>query len=81
MAHDNAEHLRYTEDELQKNLVLLEGHGKSYPCPECTNKHLLNIEGLAEEGSLMTENEDKRNWFLNLAEWSRNKRRELSDMT
>jgi hypothetical protein len=78
--HSNAEHLKYTEDELKKNLILLENHGKNFPCPECTEKHLLNIEGLSEEGTLMTENQNKRNFFMNLAEWSRNSRRKLQDI-
>jgi hypothetical protein len=80
MSHSNADHLKYTEDELKKNLVLLEAHGKNYPCPECTEKHLLSIEGLAEEGTTMTDDDKKKDFFLDLAETSRTARRKLQDM-
>ncbi len=47
---------QYTENEIRKNLALLENHLKQAPfsdanfCDECINKHLLLLEGLAEEG-------------------------------
>jgi hypothetical protein len=71
-------HYDYTMDEISKNLVLLEGHGKNNPCPDCINKHLLNIEGLSEEGTLMTDDMRERQRFLELAEWARIKRKELT---
>jgi len=74
------EHYGYTKDELKKNLVLLEGHGKSNPCPECVEKHLLNIEGLSEEGTLMTQRPEERQMFFDIAEWARNTRRKLSEV-
>ena len=46
----------YTENEIRKNLALLEIHLKQAPfsdatfCEECINKHILLLEGLAEEG-------------------------------
>jgi len=46
----------YTDNEIRKNLALLEIHLKQSPfsdnlfCEECVNKHLLILEGLAEEG-------------------------------
>jgi len=48
--------IEYTENEIRKNLALLEIHLKQAPfsdanfCEECINKHLLLLEGLAEEG-------------------------------
>ena len=48
--------IKYTNDEIRKNLALLENHLKQAPfsdklfCEECINKHLILIEGLAEEG-------------------------------
>jgi hypothetical protein len=74
-------HYEYTKDQIKKNLILLEDHAKSYPCPECLSKHLLNIEGLAEEGSLMTDDERERLNFLKLAEISRLARKKLVDKT
>ena len=47
---------KYTDDEIRKNLALLENHLKQAPysdklfCEECINKHLILTEGLAEEG-------------------------------
>ena len=46
----------YTTNEVRKNLALLENHLKQAPfgdelfCEECINKHILLLEGLAEEG-------------------------------
>ena len=46
----------YTENEIRKNMALLEIHLKQAPfsdeffCEECINKHILLLEGLAEEG-------------------------------
>ncbi len=48
--------LEYTNNEIRKNLALLENHLKQAPfsdeffCEECINKHILLLEGLAEEG-------------------------------
>lgn len=48
--------IEYTDNEIRKNLALLENHLKQAPfsaklfCEECINKHLILIEGLAEEG-------------------------------
>jgi len=69
--------LQYTKDEIKKNLILLENHYKNNTCPECIDKHLITIEGLAEEGSLMVDDDAKRLAFLNLADWSRRKRKQL----
>lgn len=58
--------LAYTDQELEKNLALLENHLKQAPsgdknfCEECINKHLLLLEGLAEEG--MTAGGDKKKY-------------------
>lgn len=46
----------YTDNEINKNLALLENHFKQAPsgddifCKDCINKHLILLEGLAEEG-------------------------------
>ncbi len=48
--------VEYTDNEIRKNLALLEIHLKQSPfseklfCEECINKHILVLEGLAEEG-------------------------------
>ncbi len=48
--------IEYTDNEIRKNLALLETHLKQAPfsdklfCEECINKHILILEGLAEEG-------------------------------
>ena len=67
----------YTRDEIKKNLILLENHFKNNQCADCVEKHLMTIEGLAEEGTLMTEEEDKQVALLKLAEWSRTMRKNL----
>jgi len=48
--------VEYTDNEIRKNLALLEIHLKQAPfsdklfCEECINKHILILEGFAEEG-------------------------------
>jgi hypothetical protein len=48
--------IEYTDNEIRKNLALLEIHLKQAPfsdklfCEECINKHILILEGFAEEG-------------------------------
>jgi len=48
--------VQYTDKEIRKNLALLEIHLKQSKfsneifCEECINKHILILEGLAEEG-------------------------------
>lgn len=48
--------VEYTDEEIRKNLALLEIHLKQSPfsdklfCEECINKHILILDGLAEEG-------------------------------
>ena len=48
--------IEYTDEEIRKNLALLEIHLKQSPfsdklfCEECINKHILILDGLAEEG-------------------------------
>jgi len=59
-------HYDYTKDEIIKNLILLESHGKNYPCKECIKKHLITVEGLAEEGELMTDDLKEKNFFRDL---------------
>jgi hypothetical protein len=70
----------YTVDEIKKNLLLLENHGKNNPCPECMKKHLMLVEGLSEEGALMIEEDDKKIEFLDMADWARNSRKRLEQI-
>ncbi len=58
--------IKYTDHEVIKNLALLETHLKQAPsddesfCSDCINKHLILIEGLAEEG--MTAGGDEKRY-------------------
>lgn len=69
--------VEYTDNEIKKNLALLETHLKQAPfsdklfCEECINKHILILEGLAEEGIIVCEGCDIDNYrnlieFLNI---------------
>lgn len=65
--------LRYTEEELVKELVLLEKHLKQEPymdenfCIDCIEKHLYSIEGLAEEGIGFADSKEKEQAFVDIA--------------
>ncbi len=58
----------YTDHEIIKNLALLETHLKQAPaedesfCSDCINKHLILVEGLAEEG--MTAGGDEKKYQI-----------------
>ena len=60
--------VEYTHNEIKKNLALLETHLKQASfsdkdfCKECIEKHILILEGLAEEGITVCENCDIDNY-------------------
>lgn len=70
----------YTKDEIKKNLVLFEAHMKNNNCPDCVQKHLITVEGLAEEGTLMADTEQKRLALLKIADWARSMRKKLAQI-
>jgi len=62
--------VEYTEEEIRKNLALLEVHLKQAPfndrifCEECINKHLILLVGLAEEGLTACNDCDPKKYEL-----------------
>lgn len=64
-------HLDYTREQIAKNLILLEEHFKNYQCPVCISKHLLAIEGYAEEGIPMSPDASTTDLFVDTAAWAR----------
>jgi len=61
--------VEYTHNEIKKNLALLETHFKQAFinsnkdfCKECIEKHILILEGLAEEGIIACEDCDIKNY-------------------
>lgn len=71
--HDEVDHLRYTKEQIAKNLILLEEHFKNYPCAECIEKHLLSVVGYSEEGLGMNGEEI----FTKAKRWGQETRKEL----
>lgn len=60
--------------EITKNLILLEDH-LAHPykiCPDCIRKHLLCVEGLAEEGTCLDSAGKYTEGMEKLAEMARN---------
>jgi len=73
--------LKYTKDELVKNLILAETHLKQAVtgtdeqfCKECLDKHFYNIEGLADEGPSFTKDKSQIKIFSNLSSFSKDAR-------
>lgn len=64
-------HYDYTVRELAKHLGLLQNHFTNYRCQNCIRKHLLVIEGLAEEGVPMTKDPSERQRFQDIINWSK----------
>lgn len=72
--------VKYTDHEIIKNFALLENHLKQAQsgidevfCEDCINKHLVLLEGLAEEGMNAGGNEKKYEKVYNFAEDLKNK--------
>ena len=64
-------HYDYTKRELAKHLALIQNHFTDYKCPNCIAKHLMIIEGLAEEGIPMTSDTEEKTRFQRVIEWAR----------
>jgi hypothetical protein len=73
--HTTEDHIKYTKEQIAKNLILLEEHFKNYPCNECMNKHLMGITGYAEEGIGM----DQEPIFHKAKEWANRKRKMINE--
>lgn len=63
----------YTLNEIEKNLVLAETHAKQfesdpYFCSECLRKHIVAIEGLADEGVNFTDNTSEKIKFQKISQ-------------
>lgn len=80
----------YTLDEIQKNLILLEGHIRHFPidakeekgslfCKDCIQKHLYAIEGLSEEGVKFFP--DRMSEFQDLGAWAQDLRLTLKNFS
>lgn len=62
-------HLDYTVRETAKHLALLQNHYTDYRCQNCISKHLLVIEGLAEEGLPMVKDPLEKQKFQEVKAW------------
>jgi hypothetical protein len=76
--------LEYTRDSLAKELYLIELHSKDGSAVDggCTcieEKHLLGVEALAEEGSLLATEKAERDYYTHLAEIARKARKDILD--
>lgn len=79
--------VEYTNNEIRKNLALLEIHLKQAPfddknfCEECINKHILILEGLAEEGLTSCVDCDVQKFELLLRFLNQIKEKKVEDFT
>lgn len=78
--------LAYTREALAKELYLIELHSKdgsafNAHCACIQEKHLLGVEGLAEEGVTLATNEKERKFYADLAQEARDLRKEILDET
>jgi len=73
---------RYTEDSIIKQLSLIELHGKDGSAVEAgcgciEGKHLVMLEGLAEEGIGFSKTEKERMFYTKLSSLARNLRKSI----
>jgi len=52
----------YTHEMILQNLILLEDHFKSYPCPDCIQKHIQSLRGYLREAIDLAPEEHKQFW-------------------
>lgn len=76
--------LEYTRNALLEELALVERHARDGSavdagCACIEEKHLLNIAGLASEGVTLATDPDEKQYYFNLANWAREKRRQILD--
>lgn len=76
--------LQYTRDSLAKELYLVELHSKDGSAVEggCSciqEKHLLGIEGLAQEGITLAKDEKEKAFYQDLADEARLLRKKILD--
>ncbi|MEM2446411.1 MAG: hypothetical protein QW734_07120 [Candidatus Bathyarchaeia archaeon] len=64
-------------EQIKKNLLLLQDHASSYPCPSCIRKHLLSLEAYAEETIPMVKDQRLKEKLKEIREWAFRKRSEL----
>lgn len=74
--------LQYTRDSLAKELYLMELHAKDGSAVEggCSciqEKHLIGIEGLAQEGVTLANEPEEKKFYADLADYARNKRKKI----
>ena len=72
----------YTEDSLVKQLLAIENHSKDGSavdggCSCIEGKHFYGVELYAEEGQGFALSKEEREWYADVADWARIKRREL----
>ena len=71
--------LRHGLDQIRKNLLLINGHYDSYPCPFCLRKHWTSVQATAEEIGSMGDKQMKE-FLLRLREIALEKRQQLGDV-
>lgn len=78
--------MQYTQDALARELYLVELHAKDGSaveggCACIEEKHLLGIEGLAQEGANISTKEKEKKFYAELAALSRNLRKAILEET
>lgn len=72
----------YTEQSVLEELLLIERHARdgsafNAGCSCIEEKHLLTLSGLSSEMPTLTKDQDEKEYYEKLAEWARNKRKEI----
>jgi hypothetical protein len=72
--------LKHGLNKIRENLLLLQDHFISYPCPKCIKKHLALVTAYAEESLPMASDEKIRNFLIKLRDFTLDMRRKLGDI-
>ena len=72
----------YTEESVLEELSLIERHARDGSailggCSCIEEKHLLTLAGLSSEMPTLSKDQNEKEYYANLAEWARNKRKEI----
>ena len=71
---------KYGLDKIKSNLLQIQDHATTYPCPDCIRKHLLSAQAYIEETIPMVKDEKLKRKLKETLFWILRKRQELGDI-
>jgi len=71
---------KYGLDKIKSNLLQIQDHATTYPCPSCIKKHFLSAQAYLEETIPMVRDEKLKQRLKEALFWVLKKRQELGEI-